>query len=761
MIMLLVYLFFPLVWSAQLGTRQASRDACFEAMQQVSDNRSRFIDGKTALDCLTSFPFDPQRADDFLTEIRKYIEFQSTLEVLRKPPDTYLSPGVDILGGLDQIRNAVAADRYTNQFDFDVDIKNLIMSANDGHFSIFPCSFQPFVFQRSQVGLASISDNGRKVPQIYVFDDLQALVSGGIDVSPIISINGQDVTQFIEKESALQDFQDPDAQWNSLFVSYAAIASGGSDSVAFWGRFITNGGMWPGPSTILEFMNGTSSKLPTFALYQNSDLIPSATDLFKFSCIPSGPDNLRSETSSLEQETTEQSDGGALIPPPTGFPVPFARDSFNQILGYTLDDDDDTTIMLIPTFATGEGPPNQDIIFAEKATGIVNNAVANRRTKLIIDLSRNGGGSISRAFDLFKLFFPAEFPYSATRMRRHDSSDLMVFAKQNEPVIDSVTDPFAFKAAVIPEQDADFASVEEFLSGGIELGANITSLYANFNYTLFNELNGQVDQVRGFGDIPASGKQPFAPENILILTDGDCSSTCTTFVNLMTNVGGVRALTFGGRPRAEPMQAMGGVRGGQSFEFSTIDAFVAEARNSTLNYATLTPDQLALANKVWPKGLDNLPLKVGGGGVNFRNAYQEGADHLPLQFEYQASDCRLFYTAENILNPQTIWRDARDAIWGVAGCVTNSTGGRGSLEYRNKMKDNDSNGGKGAGNSTAGGDGNGNSGGKGDSGSEASGNGTSGAGDAKDDDGSGAGNLQLGSGVLSLCLFVSVFVLVL
>ncbi|KAI8948226.1 hypothetical protein F4801DRAFT_557938 [Xylaria longipes] len=734
----LISLFLPLVWSAGLDTRQASRDDCYTAMQLVEESSSGFIDGKAALNCLLSLPFDSNRAGAFLTEIRKYIQFQSTLEVLKSPPDTYISPAVDILGGLDKISNTT----YTNQYEFDLDIGNLIRSANDGHFFISPCSLAPFTFQRQEIGLVSVSGDGRRTPEIYVGADVRALTSGSTAVSPVMTINGQDVIKYLEEVADLQGNQDPDARWNLLFVSAAAVASVGSNELLFWGSFTSDGGIWPGvDNTTLEFKNGSTIDLATVAKYNDFPIVSSATALFRTVCIQDDSNNLRRGTPTKRDDNTEVSPTATAGP--VGFPKPVIRDPYNQIIGYSLDNE--TAVMFIPTFLGGASfPANQDLVFAQTATRIVNTAVANGHTKLIIDLSRNPGGDIARAFDLFKLFFPSKLPYSATRFRRHDGSDLLALANQNLPATTAGTSPFKYQGFVNPAQDAGFASVEDFLEGEIQLGVNVTSLYANFNYTLLSVINANDGPIRGFGGIPINNTQPYAPEDILIVTDGICSSTCTTFVNLMTNVGGVRALTFGGRPRTEPMQVMGGVRGAQVYEFSDLDNDIAVAASLVVaDPSLLTKAQVTLAENVSPVGLKNLPLVVYGGGINLRNAYQEGADHLPLQFDYQASDCRLFYTAKNIADPASTWADARDAIWGDAGCVTNSTGGRGSLEYRSKNKVNG--GGSTNDNST-------------DSGSGSNGGGSGDDGD-KDGD-SGAGSFRLGGSLLGLCVFASAFALI-
>jgi hypothetical protein len=59
---------------------------------------------------------------------------------------------------------------------------------------------------------------------------------------------------------------------------------------------------------------------------------------------------------------------------------------------------------------------------------------------------------------------------------------------------------------------------------------------------------------------------------------------------------------------------------------------------------------------------------------NLRDQMRAG-DSTPLQFRYEPSDCRLFYTPYNIYNMSRLWRDAAAATWNnTALCVADSTG---------------------------------------------------------------------------------------
>ena len=163
------------------------------------------------------------------------------------------------------------------------------------------------------------------------------------------------------------------------------------------------------------------------------------------------------------------------------------------------------------------------------------------------------------------------------------------------------------------------------------------------------------------------------------MTDGTCASTCSIFAELMKKQG-VRSIAFGGRPQYGPMQALGGVKGGQYLSLPLLHRYISSAYDLAVNASQagspiLTPEQLARFEEIAPPDPKNFSLRInriGNGGVNFRNAYREGDDVTPLQFIYEAADCRIFYTAENYIDPATSWLAAANAMLNNGSCVRDS-----------------------------------------------------------------------------------------
>jgi hypothetical protein len=164
-----------------------------------------------------------------------------------------------------------------------------------------------------------------------------------------------------------------------------------------------------------------------------------------------------------------------------------------------------------------------------------------------------------------------------------------------------------------------------------------------------------------------TGPPKFKPENIVIVTDGYCASTCTIFSEFLTQQAGVKTIAMGGRSNKDPIQAIGGVKGVNNFAWSYIQ--------SQVQYA-LRFDK-SLSNTILRKDYSSdLPiLRATSYGVNNRDGLrQNDTSGIALQFVYEEADCRLFYTPEMTVDIIALWKAVADAKWGNSGkCVKGST----------------------------------------------------------------------------------------
>lgn len=103
-----------------------------------------------------------------ISKLKPYFGFQSTVGYLKKPPQGYLLPGVDLLDGLAKIEGNVRNDHYNSEVDFQADVFQLARSVHDGHFSYFPDALTEAFEFNTRLFLISISKDGHELPQVYV-----------------------------------------------------------------------------------------------------------------------------------------------------------------------------------------------------------------------------------------------------------------------------------------------------------------------------------------------------------------------------------------------------------------------------------------------------------------------------------------------------------------------------------------------------------------------------------------------------------------
>jgi len=152
------------------------------------------------------------------------------------------------------------------------------------------------------------------------------------------------------------------------------------------------------------------------------------------------------------------------------------------------------------------------------------------------------------------------------------------------------------------------------------------------------------------------------------LTDGYCVSSCAIFVEMMHHEAGVQTVVAGGRPTTGPMQAASGSRGARGYHVTDVlDPNIEFVQEILAN--SITSDVNFLPNRT-----QALTFSVSYAEINLKDQVRKG-EHIPLQFIYDAANCRIFYTPKTVYNQTALWQYAADAIWkNTSLCVQGSTG---------------------------------------------------------------------------------------
>jgi hypothetical protein len=645
-----------------------------------------------AFDCIQSVPFNATSGKNLVKAILPYMNWQSTLSQLKNPPAEYVEkvqPPVDIIGGLNEIISRIDAGSFKNEYDFGWSLYSLIQSAHDGHFSYIPDIVGGIFAWGRPVPLVSVSEDGQQLPAVFAFADVIGTQYKNISYtpSPVVEIDGVGVDDWMMNWSQYGSLQDRDALYNNVFYSLAQVSLAGSGSGT--GTF-TGGGRGryvnPGDTTTLKFANGTEYTMQNYARASvNFRNVTSGEQLAR-KWISYGAAGAEARVQSLSTETDytqfastaalNVAGGAAPGYPPAVVPGPggLINGFFIDLPGY-----EDVAVLQVPNFV---GSTSAEVGFQRTSTEFFSKALAAGKTKLIIDLQANGGGTILQGYDLFKQLFPDEDPYGANRFRAHEAVDLIGKAYSsvassgprevgnNLTVQNAQTSWFDYHTDMTVDGKPFSSWADKF--GPQEVNGEKYTTLARWNlsdiYTPF--FAGGIN-VTGYGPLAnVSGAPKFSPENIVIVTDGYCASTCTIFAELLTQQAGVKTIAMGGRKDKNPIQAIGGVKGVNNYGFGFIQSAAQSAIrfDRSLNSSILRKDYY-----------DDLPFyRASSSGVNNRDGLRRNdTSGVALQFIYEEADCRLYFTPEMTVDITALWKAAADAQWGNSGkCVSAESYGR-------------------------------------------------------------------------------------
>ena len=642
---------------------------------------------------MTSVPFNPAVATRFIKYYNDTIQFQSTLAYLKNPPPDYQQPAIDILGGLEQLQRDVAQGLFTNQYAFEATLQNLVYSAHDAHFQLEAGILAAFTFL-SPYSIVALSEDGVQIPKVYTTDDaaLSTDPSSNFTPSAITTINGQDVTAYLTQFAAANSVGnlEPNADWNDLMSSFAAYIQ---DDYSIFESYIE---FYPGDTITLGFENGTVlDPEPWVAIYNSPGPTgPLATggDFYNFFVLgfypasydENAPDpcaasdgSTNSTAASTNSTSTNTTDTGAAATA-TSWPdsaYPNKTDIFQPglypdgggfLTGYFLKNIS-TAVLSIPTFDMAD----DDIqTFSDTVQSFLNASHAAGMKKILIDLQQNLGGDTLLAVDTFKHFFPSNDTFRGSRLRAHATADVIgntftTYFQNNQSANSSVYDALSVSDWVATdrlnaETGVNFTSWGEFFGPHEYNGDSFTTVEReNITSSLFdNEALG----IEIYGaSIPATNGQLYDPQDITLLSDGLCSSACAVFVEMMHHDAGVKSVVIGGLPQSGPMQIASGTRGAQLYTSENIDDDISVAEYFNATTAEYLPDREE----------DVLITFI---GINLRDQIRKDKEDIPVQFLYDAADCRIFYTADTWNDYSSLWTYAANAISDPKLCVAGSTG---------------------------------------------------------------------------------------
>ncbi|KAF2263646.1 hypothetical protein CC78DRAFT_518116 [Lojkania enalia] len=660
-----------------------------------------------AEDCLKSVNIDKQEDLLLIEELQNYVSWQSNLAYLSEPPKDYNEPRIDVLDEIARVKQDLQDDKYNDEYTLMFDLSMAIQKSYDFHFSFAADILNVFFFRRGNIGgglldefaLVSVSEDGKALPKLYNYYDIMVAADEGWKPSPITEINDTPAEEYVQKWSETFPYHEDHARYNRLFPNQASNAMGSRANL--FGR----SGIPDGNYTVVRHANGTVNEFLNNAIVP-MDAFDGVTDgdsfFFRFcNQIPQQSNSKRSLRSPRSPPT--QVKRQVSEPTATGYPTPKYLHSEAVIGGYYLDGQgyDDVAVLSIPSFQ----PMSQSGVaeFQDLIGTFTKEAKAAGKKRLVIDLRTNGGGRVFLGYDAFKQLFPSEDPYGGTTFRANEAFDEigklineeLEQTTYEEAVQDFLTNGeeatwgliwnsmFNYRLP-LNEDNENFTSWEDYFGPHERNNDKFTSVARyDLNNFFSDDLNMDITGYRTRAS-KLNKDQPFEADNIVLLQDGACGSTCAVFSEFMKYQGGVQQVVIGGKPENGPMQGVAGSKGAQVYSFDSVQ-FEAYRVYAGLPDQRERLNQTDLGSLIWA---DRPLYRSAWGqtgtisGVNLRDNIRKGDDSVtPLEFVYEAADCRLFYTAEMVRDVEAVWKKTVDARWGdaKATCVTDSVGDASSL----------------------------------------------------------------------------------
>jgi hypothetical protein len=358
-----------------------------------------------------------------------------------------------------------------------------------------------------------------------------------------------------------QAWADPDAIYNLMFTSPALAQQSLGNSWVFGGH--TYG--FASENTTYLFENSSIPVVRANRAYTSHDFtgINSGEALFEAFEVPSSTTNDKRSFSDKAKRATASEAATTKV---AGYPDPvIIHPDGGYTAGYFLPNS--TVAVLVMTAFEGKSRAGgADYVQQAVIKSFLAACRTAKKDKLIVDIQANGGGSVFNGDDAFKQIFPTIQPLGATRMRYTPLVDLISKMYSEAGVYNTTFSSVYQIQAEVDANQQDFKTYKDLVGPYEIYGDNLTAIM-RVNFTDITQQVGNDVIVSGYANETDIAPQLFSADNIVLLYDGVCGSTCAIFTELMKSQGGVRSISVGGRPTTGPMQSATGSKGYVGFSY--------------------------------------------------------------------------------------------------------------------------------------------------------------------------------------------------
>jgi hypothetical protein len=304
-------------------------------------------------------------------------------------------------------------------------------------------------------------------------------------------------------------------------------------------------------------------------------------------------------------------------------------------------------------FRLGTESPNKQVNYMAGFYKNIDNGFAAMEAagakRLIIDLQNNSGGIICWGRYVLQTLFPStvDSPYiyslRASPLAQALAKATFLYDQDTNSPYEGLVDPAT----------GDEVSNDSWMNPGNQLHGRD----GVFSKKVTDRFCGAVDDIKGSDDDAL-----FEAEDILILTNGYCGSTCAVLALQLHERYGVRTVAVGGHH-------------GQSMAFTSFPGGAVQANNTlwvqriqkVFNSMPIHSQTSELRSLV-PK-----PLPANGQlAFTFRQVMSASDEEQVSEYMRIPSEFRMDYTSARFRMPSVLWEDVREEVWGVSASPESS-----------------------------------------------------------------------------------------
>ncbi|KAG0339615.1 hypothetical protein BG004_006745 [Podila humilis] len=634
----------------------ANVDYCAKAAEAASD-RYGVVPYEYAKGCYKQFPFDSRIRDDTIDSVKANLEaFYVFYDIAKYPLDSFFSMSKRyILTWKPLTQHTVLRNTtYANDYSFHASLSQMIAQLQDPHTSYKNMCYQQFLFIQPMSTYGVFEDGRQQVKVATVLNKLDLRLTSSLVDCEVTHIDGHPAFQFITDYAETKSYsKDRGVRLNKAFSYLAHDKTGSAFDRYSLGTFAQRTSI-PSNATV-EYEIDCSAKLGSKTAI--------ATEA------STTPIRLSLAWSALDATMVPYNDA-------LSFKAQFCTNNSIQtvkkfVLDTALPDDFDVSKVYLhggrkksrelyrgpyasfhllsdgatAVFRLGTESPN---VLDSKRSGFYDNIdrgfasmEAAGATKVIIDLQNNSGGIICWGRYVLQTLFPqtvdAPYLYNLRASRLAQALAQATFAYEQ-----SANSPY--EGLVDPETGSEVED-DSWMIPGITLPGR----QGVFSKKVTDRFCSVVEEIKGSED-----DTMFNPENIVILTNGFCGSTCAVLALQLHERYGVRTVAIGGHH-------------GQSMTFASFPGGAVQANNTQWVHRVQNVYS-TLPSSLRTKELDAaVPKKLPSNGqfaFTFREVMSASAPERVSEYMRIPSEFRMDYTSSRFRMPSVLWEDVRQEVWG-------------------------------------------------------------------------------------------------